>query len=162
MQERNYLNGKRVLIVDDEADVLDVLKDLLVMCEIETASTFEEAKELLNSRYYDIAILDIMGVNGYELLAVAKKQDIIAVMLTAHACDVDNIIKSHDEGAASYIPKEEMIHIAQYLNDVLQAKAKGLNFWHRWLDRLGDYCEGRFGVDWQKKDPEFWEKFKQY
>ena len=162
MQKHSYLAGKRVLIVDDEKDVLATLKDLLMMCEIETATTFEKAKELLNSRYYDIAILDIMGVDGYELLAIANKQDVMAVMLTAHACSVDNIQKSHDEGAASYIPKEEMIHIGQFLNDVLEAKAKGLNFWHRWLDRLGDYCERRFGPDWQKKDPEYWEKFKQY
>jgi DNA-binding NtrC family response regulator len=162
MPEKNYLNGKRVLIVDDEADVLETLKDLLSMCEIETASNFETAKEMLLSRYYDIAILDIMGVDGYELLAIANRQEIIAVMLTAHACSVDNIIKSHKEGAASYIPKEEMIHIGQYLNDVLDAKEKGLNFWHRWMDRLGDFCEKRFGPEWQKKDQAYWEKFKQY
>jgi DNA-binding NtrC family response regulator len=162
MQKRNYLDGKRILVVDDEADILETVKDLLTMCEIDTAANFKDAKELLLSRYYDIAILDIMGVDGYELLAIANRQDIIAVMLTAHACNPENIVKSHKEGAASYIPKEELVHLSDYLNDVLEAKDKGLNFWHRWMDRLGDFCEKRFGQDWQEKDPSFWEKFKQY
>lgn len=161
MNETNYLNSKRVLIVDDEADVLETLTDLLPMCDCETASNFEEAKQMLESRYYDIAILDIMGVNGYDLLAIANKHSITAIMLTAHAVSTDNIIRSHKEGAASYVPKEELIHIREYINDVLEAKEKGLNFWHRWLDRLGDFCEKRFGADWQKKDQAYWDKFKQ-
>lgn len=162
MQENNYINGKRVLIVDDEIDVRETLKDLLPMCEIETASNFEDAKNLLQNRYYDIAILDIMGVNGFELLAIAKKNETTAIMLTAHALSTENIIKSQIEGAASYVPKEEMVHISQYLNDVLEAKEKGLHFWHRWLDRLGGYCEKRFGKEWQKKDQAYWDKFRQY
>lgn len=161
MSEKDYLYGKRILIVDDEADVLETLTDLLPMCINETASSFKEGKQMLESRYYDIAILDIMGVDGYALLAEANKHNITAIMLTAHAVSTDNIIRSHKEGAASYIPKEELIHIRQYLNDVLEAKEKGLNFWHRWLDRLGDFCEKRFGEDWQKKDQAYWDKFKQ-
>ena len=41
---RNLLKGKTVLIVDDERDVLETLEDLLSMCEVVKASTFEEAK----------------------------------------------------------------------------------------------------------------------
>jgi DNA-binding NtrC family response regulator len=162
MREKDYLNGKRVLVVDDEADVLETVKDLLPMCEIETASSFEEGKALLQSRYYDIAILDIMGVDGYELLAIANMQEVTSIMLTAHAVSTENIIRAQKEGAASYVPKEELIRIREFLNDVLEAKEQGLHFWHRWLSRLGDYCERRFGPDWQKKDQSYWDKFKQY
>ena len=162
MTEKSLLDYKRILIVDDEPDVLETLEELLTMCDLEKASNFDDAKELLETQYFDIAILDIMGVDGYVLLDIAKKRDVIAVMLTAHALSPDNIVKSYKEGAASYIPKDEMTNITTYLNDILEAKEEGKNFWWRWFDRLGAFCERKFGPDWQKEDKEFWEKFMYY
>jgi DNA-binding response OmpR family regulator len=67
MENQDLLKGKRILIVDDEPDVLDTLVDLLDMCDLETASTFEEAQEKLNAGYFDMAILDIMVINFWNL-----------------------------------------------------------------------------------------------
>ena len=97
MAETRFLNYKRVLIVDDEPDVLDSLVELLPMCDTVKAATFEEAKELLESQYFDIAILDIMGVDGYQLLELANDKKVIAVMLTAHALSPENVVKSVKE-----------------------------------------------------------------
>jgi transcription antitermination factor NusA-like protein len=47
MDPTKILKGKRVLIVDDEEDVLEFLMEILYMCKIDKASTFEEAKNLL-------------------------------------------------------------------------------------------------------------------
>jgi DNA-binding NtrC family response regulator len=157
--EKSRLEGKRVLIVDDEPDILETLEGLLPMCRVAKASTFEEARKLLETEYFDIAILDIMGVDGYKLLDIAKKKDIIPVMLTAHALSIDNTIKSYKKGAASYVPKDEMTKIATFLNDILEAKEKGENVWWRWLDRLGSYYEKKFGTDWQGKEKDFWRNF---
>ena len=60
MSDTSLLNGKKVLAVDDEQDILAVLVELLDMCKVVTASTFEEAKQLLISDDFDIAILDII------------------------------------------------------------------------------------------------------
>ena len=68
MPDTSLLNGKKVLVVDDETDILEVVEELLDMCEVSTASTFEDAKALLESQVFDIAVLDIMGVDGYGLL----------------------------------------------------------------------------------------------
>jgi DNA-binding NtrC family response regulator len=157
--EEKRLEGKRVLIVDDEPDILDTLEALLPMCHVAKASTFEEAKKFLETEHFDIAILDIMGVDGYQLLDIAKKRDVIPVMLTAHAFSIENTIKSYRKGAASYVPKDEMFRIATFLNDILEAKEKGENFWWRWLDRLGSYYERKFGRDWQGKEKDFWRNF---
>ncbi|MBL7101167.1 MAG: response regulator, partial [Desulfobacteraceae bacterium] len=46
MSDSTLLDGKRILIVDDEADILDILEELLEMCDVVKASTFDEAKEL--------------------------------------------------------------------------------------------------------------------
>ncbi|MCK5350382.1 MAG: response regulator, partial [Desulfobacula sp.] len=105
------LENKKILIVDDEPDVLDSLEELLDMCTLVRAQNFEEANHFLKTQKFDMAILDIMGVDGYQLLETATKKDVITVMLTAHALSPDNIKKSYLGGACSYIPKEEMINI---------------------------------------------------
>ena len=151
MSKNDLLEGKKVLIVDDEPDVLESLVELLSMCDVVTASTFEEAKELLEIRYFDIAILDIMGVRGYELLKISNDRKVIGVMLTANAMNPDNVVRSYEEGAASFVPKEKMANIATFLEDILEATEKGKSLWWRWFDRLADYFEKKFGPDWQEK-----------
>ncbi|UCE08733.1 MAG: response regulator, partial [bacterium] len=145
MGNNDLLEGKRILIVDDEPDVLDTLADLLPMCVVTNASSFEQAKELLESQYFDMAILDIMGVQGYELLKICNQKRVIGVMLTAYAVTPENIKKSYDDGAASFVPKEKMADITTFLNDILVANEKGKNLWWRWIDRLADYFEKKFG-----------------
>jgi len=162
MENRDLLRGKRVLIVDDEQDVLDTLKDLLSVCEIKDAITFEEAKKLLETQSFDIAILDIMGVQGYRLLEIARDKKVMAVMLTANALSVDDTVKSYRKGAASFIPKEEMVNIVAFLNDILEAKEQGKHFWWRWLDRFASYYDKKFGSDWKSSEKDFWEDFPHY
>lgn len=148
--ERNWISNKRVLIVDDEPDVLDTLEELLDMCDVVKAQSFEEAEKLLKVEFFDIAILDIMGVEGYKLLEIANNREVIAVMLTAMALSVEDTIKSHKNGAAYYIPKEKMDEITTYLNDILEAIEQGKSTWVRWLDRFGLYYEEKFGKNWNK------------
>ena len=136
MSENSILEGKKILIVDDELDIVDALEELLPMCDVAKASTFDEAKELLESRYFDLAILDIMGVDGYKLLNMAKRRNITAVMLTAHAFSPDNLARSIKEGAASYLPKEEMARITAFLIDILKAQEEGKSTWEPWQERL--------------------------
>lgn len=162
MAEKELLEGKRILLVDDEPDVLDTLEDLLPMCKTMKASNFKAAQDLLETEYFDMAILDIMGVKGFNLLEIANQRKVIAVMLTAHALSPDTVVKSYKEGAAFYLPKEEMVNIASFLNDILEAKEQGKSTWARWYDRLGSFFEKKFGENWQKDDPEFWKKFPFY
>jgi DNA-binding NtrC family response regulator len=159
MSKDDLLKGKRILIVDDEPDVLETLEDYLNMCDIVKASRFDEAIDLLVSMYFDMAIIDIMGVDGYKILEIANDKKVLSVMLTAHALSPDNIVRSYKEGAASYIPKDEMSDITIFLTDILEAKEKGKSFWWRWLERLDSYCEKKFGEDWKNIDKAFWDDF---
>ena len=161
MSEQPLLDGKKILIVDDEADILDMLEELLEMCEVVKASTFEEAKNLLESQHFDMTILDIMGVNGYGLLEIANKKDVPAVMLTAHAFTPGNLLRSVKEGADSYLPKEEMGNIAIFLNDILEAIQEGKDPWEPWQDKLPtSYFEKRWGAMSKDTTRDFWEQFK--
>jgi DNA-binding NtrC family response regulator len=130
------------------------------MCVISEATSFTEAKGLLETEPLDLTILDIMGVDGFKLLEIANKRQIPAVMFTAHSLNPASAAKSFTQGAASYVPKEEMRNITTYLNDILEAQEQGKHLWWRWLERLDSYFEKRFGVDWKKDDKEIWTKLK--
>ncbi len=161
MSQRSLLQGKRILIVDDEPDVLDVLEEMLDMCEVSKASTFEEARELLKNNKFDMAILDIMGVDGYKLLNIAKQKNITVVMLTAHALSPDNLVKSIKEGADSYLPKEEMTSINTFLIDILKSQEEGKSSWEPWERRLSSSYFGRkWGRNWKEQDKDFWKEFE--
>jgi DNA-binding response OmpR family regulator len=106
MDPKKIIMGKKVIIVDDEKDILDTLVELLTLCKIDAASSFDSAKEYLSKYDYDIAILDLMGVQGFKLLEIANKKGIPALILTAHGLTPENLKKSAEEGAAYFVPKE--------------------------------------------------------
>ena len=159
MQDEKILQGKRILIVDDEPDILETLEDLLDMCLIDTAPDFETAKKFLDKYTYDVAVLDIMGVKGYDLLQLATQKGIPALMLTAHALSPDYLVKSIKGGAKSYIPKEKMSEIDLYLKEIFVARERGVEKSGNWFARLGSFFDERFGSGWKNKDKKFWNEF---
>lgn len=159
MDTDKILRGKRVLIVDDEQDILDLLVQLLSACMVDSASSFEEAKRLLETENYDISVLDIMGVRGFELLEIANKRGIPALMLTAHALSEESLRKSAKDGASYYVPKDEIGKIDVFVADVIEAREKKKNPWVRWYERLGGFFDKKFsGPNWREEQREFWEK----
>lgn len=152
------LRNKKVLVVDDEPDILESIVELLPMCEIVTVSTFSEAWELLGTHYYDFVILDIMGVDGYRLLNLAKERNLTAIMLTAHALSPEDVKKSYEKGAALYIPKEEMVNIDTYLMDVLEAKEQKKSTWWRWLNRFDSFFQRKFETKWDAFDKNYFDQ----
>ena len=159
MEERNRLEGKRILIVDDEPDILVTLEGLLDECEIDTASDFHTANALLDKKTYDAAILDIMGVRGYEILEITTVKNIPTLMLTAHALSPENLVKSLKKGALAYVPKDRVSEIEDFLEDILEAHEKEEKKPGKWFSRLEHYFEKKFGADWKDKtDPEFWKR----
>ena len=159
MDYSEKLKGKKILIVDDEPDILETLEELLDMCTVDTATTFEAAEKFLNRETYDAAILDIMGVRGYELLKIATEKNIPALMLTAHALSPDNLIKSIKGGAYAYVPKDKLADITFFLVDIIEEKKKAGKPGGRWFARLKPFFDKKFDPGWRKKDEAFWGEF---
>lgn len=156
---KEILKGKKILIVDDEKDVLDVLLDMLDISKVDVASNFDDAKDLILSNDYDIAVLDIMGVKGYDLLKLTTNKKIPTLMLTAHALTKEDLKKSIEEGASYYVPKDKIENIDVFVADVLEAKEKKKNPVRKCFERLESYYDKRFGGrDWRDKEQEFWKK----
>lgn len=149
------LEGKRVLVVDDEPDVLELVGELLDMSQVIKVSSFDEARKILEKGSVDMAVLDIMGVNGYELLRIAKNKGVTTVMFTAHALSLEDTEKSFKTGAAFFVPKQNLSNIAEYLDRVVEAQGNGESTWASWLDCFGDFYDRRFGLVWKEKVGDF-------
>ena len=155
----SYLKGKRILAVDDEEDILETIEDILEEAKVDRAKDYETASQKIREKRYDLAILDIMGVDGLKLLEEAVDRGIPTVMLTAHAINPETLMESIRKGAISYLPKETLAELDDMLNELLGAHEKGEPPWKLLFEKLGDYFNERFGPDWKKKDQDFWTEF---
>jgi CheY-like chemotaxis protein len=156
----SYLKGKSILVVDDEEDILETIEDILDESTIHTAKNYESASEKIRKNKYDLAILDIMGVNGLQLLEESVAKGIPTIMLTAHAVNPETLMSSIRKGAISYLPKESLADLDDLLNELLGAYERGEAPWKLLFDKLGDYFDKRFGTGWKEKDAPFWDDFE--
>ena len=143
----SILSNKKLLVVDDESDILNIVSEQIIGCsadtKIDTASNYEDAVELLKSKDYDLVILDIMGVRGFDLLKIAVSRKFKVAMLTAHSLNPEALTKSHDMGAMAYLPKEKLDELIPFLEDILQNDYKSA--WKKLLEKLEDYYTEKFG-----------------
>lgn len=157
----SILKGKKILAVDDEPDVLAVLeeeiKDACTECTFDKATTFEAASKLFESTPYDVVILDIMGVRGFDLLDLAVKKNLKVVMLTAHALSPDALKKSYDMKARAYLPKDKLGEIVPFLEDVLRHDFE--SGWKRLFEKLHKFFTDTFESDWEKETGLNWHEW---
>ena len=157
----SILNEKRILAVDDEPDILVVLEEEIITacpgCTFDRATTYEQAHDLIKSWTYELIILDIMGVRGFDLLGLAVAYQRPVVMLTAHALNPEALKRSIEMGARAYLPKEKLGEIIPFLEDVL--KYENLTGWGRLLENLKGVFNARWGENWKKVDEKFWKEF---
>jgi len=160
----SILNGKRILAVDDEPDVLAVLEEEIQgacsKCQFDRAATYEEAVKLLKSNSYDVVILDIMGVRGFDLLELAVKRNFRVAMLTAHALTPEALKQSFEMKARAYLPKEKLGEVVPFLEDVL--KYEYLPGWKRLLEKLRGFFDTKFESDWEKKTGLEWREWHKW
>ena len=155
----SILTDTRILAVDDEADVLETLEDLLDGYSglvLDKASDYETGYHLLRSWTYDAVILDIMGVRGFDLLNAAVHLGFPTVMLTAHAFSRENLKRSITMGARAYIPKERMADMPAFLEDVISLGHR--SSLQKMFQRLGGLFNKRFGSRWMEDEKSFWQQ----
>ena len=100
----------RILVVDDEENVVQILVDLLSEgpYTVDTVSSGEEALSVLRKQPYDLILTDINlpGVNGLEVVSAAKEADpeTVVVVITGYA-STGTAIDALRQGAYDYITK---------------------------------------------------------
>ena len=162
--KESILDEKRILAVDDEPDVLMVLEDEILEaapnCRYERATTYEKAVDKLKTNSYDVVILDIMGVRGFDLLELAVSRNFRVAMLTAHALNPEALKRAFEMKAHAYLPKEKLGEIVPFLEDVL--KYEYLPGWKRLFEKLKGFFDSKFESDWEKKTGLPWQEWKKW
>jgi GAF domain-containing protein len=106
-------NDAALLVVDDIEDNRFALSRRLARqgyLNVTTAADGRQALELLNSKPFDLVLLDIMmpNVNGYEVLAAMKADERlrhIPVIMISAVDEIDSVIRCIELGAEDYLPK---------------------------------------------------------
>jgi len=158
-QPDDFLKGKHILAVDDEKDVLETIQEILNDTKIDLAQDYDTASDMISKTRYDLAILDIMGVNGIQLLEECVARKIPAIMLTANSMNPSSLVASIKKGAISYLSKEHLSDLDSLINELLEAREEGKPTWKLLFNKLGSYFDKRFGNNWRDDDKEFWKKF---
>jgi CheY-like chemotaxis protein len=136
------LKGKRILVVDDDEGVRAMIADDLAGCEVDTAATHDEARRKLAALRYDLAVLDVMGVRGYELLEEFGAR-VPCIMLTARALQREDLDRAIAGRAVLFLPKEELAFLDEYAAKALVSREP---LWP-WLFRRVDFARW-FGGEW--------------
>jgi len=130
-----------LLIVDDEADMLNLLKRSIgedIDCNIETAISGEKAIHLVGQKPFDLALVDIRmpGMDGIEILQQIKQIDpwLTVVMMTAHGI-IELAVESIKKGAYDFITKpfdhEDLIRLLKKALERSRLLRENLNLQQR-------------------------------
>ena len=103
---------KQILVVDDEEDILELVRYNLAMegYNVSCAETGEQALDIARSVKQDLIILDLMlpGINGLEAAGILKNDkntcDVPIIMLTARG-EEEDVVKGLEIGADDYVTK---------------------------------------------------------
>ena len=99
----------RVLVIDDDRELCDLIRDYLGPLGYETVAEHDgvAGAERAAAERFDAVILDLMlpGVDGFEVLRrIRKVSDVPVLMLTARGEETDRIV-GLEMGADDYLPK---------------------------------------------------------
>lgn len=100
----------RILMVDDEADLLEVRSTFLQNkgCVVDTAQSPIEAINLLPDHVYDLILLDVKmpTINGFDLCKNIIYLHAAPIIFLSSMSDEDDQLKGFDVGCADYITKD--------------------------------------------------------
>jgi CheY-like chemotaxis protein len=120
------LQGKKILVVDDEEIIRQTVRDVLVKngCEVETARDGEEALAMIKQRNYDLVVTDIKmpGASGYDIFrAVSEQKPECPVMfMTGFGYDPNHsVVRATPEGLAAVLYKP--FKVDELLNSIRAA-----------------------------------------
>lgn len=99
----------RILIVEDELDLANIIKDYLVkeLYEVEICTEGDKAIEIFDKFKPSLVILDLMlpGMNGYEICQNIRIKSTIPILILSAKIDEFDKVKGLNLGADDYITK---------------------------------------------------------
>ena len=100
---------KRILVIEDEKDIQNILKAFLENAEyeVETADDGLDAINLIQKNNYDLIVLDIMlpKINGFTVCEMIRKNSNVPIIILTALTDEESQLKGFDKLADDYITK---------------------------------------------------------
>ncbi|MEW6376451.1 MAG: response regulator [Thermodesulfobacteriota bacterium] len=158
-RKESVLNGKRILAVDSELNVLTMLDEILRVCpdcRLDGVTWYLEVVEKMVSWTYDLVILDIMAPRGFDLLDLAGCRNFPVLILTTKTL-TPALERSRQVVARTCFPKESIKEIVPFLENMLQYR--DLPRWKRFYMKLVGFFSGQFESDWEKKTGTKWKEW---
>ncbi len=155
-----HLPGPAILVIDDEERIRTGCRKVLSRegFEVETAESGEIGLKMIEDKYYDIILLDLMmpSLSGFDVLSRVKSlhPDAVIIVISGYAT-VEYSIEAMKKGAFDFIPKPFMpdqlrllvtkaIEYTRALKDIANEKSRMRVL----INHLGD---GVLAVDAQKR-----------
>ena len=127
-----YLLNKRILLVDDESDLLNMVLSILIeygFQNVRTAKSVKEAIEEAEKSHPELVILDVMlpDGNGFDLMEQLKKSDDYPILFLTACGEDDDKFKGFGLGADDYmikpfLPKELLFRVMAILRRSYKAE----------------------------------------
>ncbi len=127
-----YLLNKRILLVDDESELLNMVLSILIeygFQNVRTAKSVKEAIEEAEKSHPELVILDVMlpDGNGFDLMEQLKKSDDYPILFLTACGEDDDKFKGFGLGADDYmikpfLPKELLFRVMAILRRSYKAE----------------------------------------
>ena len=121
---------KNILMVEDDSTIAFAVKYAVEQegFNLDIAENLENARKIVNSKEYDLILLDVMlpDGNGYEFLKQLREHDEDTPVIFLTACDEEvNIVMGLDIGGDDYITKPFRVReLISRINAILRRKGK--------------------------------------
>ncbi|MDY5212010.1 response regulator transcription factor [Intestinibacter sp.] len=121
---------RNILMVEDDSTIAFAVKFAVEQegFNLDIAENLENARKIVNSKEYDLMLLDVMlpDGNGYEFLKQLREHDEDTPVIFLTACDEEvNIVMGLDIGADDYITKPFRVReLISRINAILRRRGK--------------------------------------
>ncbi len=104
------ISGTKILLVDDNEEIVEILEDFFTLnnCEVQKAFTGREAIELLDTKDFEVIILDVKlpDINGISLLDTIKEnRPTTSVIMATGYYDPNFVVEAMKKGASDFLLK---------------------------------------------------------
>ena len=104
------MNKKKILLIEDEPNVLYMMKEMLEIlnCEVTVATLGEQAVDISRAQFFDFYFVDIVmpDMNGFEVIEKMMEKEILSkIVVTSGSLDKNNLKKAREIGIENFLAK---------------------------------------------------------
>ena len=129
------MHGRRVLVIDDDRNILSLIKDILTAegAAVDTALNAEQGLRLFRTRQYDLVLLDVQmpGIDGWQVCKILRDLSPIPIIMLTALSGVAEEVRGLDAGADDYLVKPFSLKVLLARARAVLRRTEPLAGWQR-------------------------------